>query len=126
MSRDEDYINNLVDELVNSVGKTTMQDGDEKEAIDGGITELYKYPSLDGHKTFMLTMWVPKEFVGKIIGRKGDIVTKLSKETHTNIYCDSTSTTQSLWTTVSVIGDALACQKAYQKVAAICNDEVGE
>ena len=134
------FINSLVDELVSSVDKTIIND-DEKGSTttkgeegtenaegndDGIITELYKYPQLEGLKAFMLTMWVPKEFVGRIIGRKGDVVSKLSRETHTNIYCDSTSTSKSLWTTVCMVGDAYACQRAYQKIRTICDDEVGK
>tara|TARA_A100001015_G_C14585443_1_gene554540 strand:- start:155 stop:535 length:381 start_codon:yes stop_codon:yes gene_type:complete len=124
MGGDGDFIGNLVDELVNSVDKTTLNGENSEEMNDS--TETYKYPSLEGHKTFMLTMWVPREHVGRIIGRKGDVVSKLSRDTHTNIYCDSSSISKSLWTTVCMVGEATACQRAYQKIATICDNEVGK
>lgn len=124
MGGGEEFVVNLVDELVNSVDKTILNDdtvNEEDEIILGG----YKYPSLEGHKSFMLTMWVPKDCVGRIIGRKGDVVSKLSRDTHTNIYCDSSNESKSLWTTVCMVGEAMACKNAYQKLAAICDNEVG-
>ena len=73
----------------NSENKLTT--GDEEE--DEDFTEAYKFPSLDGKNNFMLTFWIPKDFVGRVIGRGGEVVTKLIKETHTRVYCDSGETT---------------------------------
>ena len=87
--------------------------------------EAYKYPSLvDSRHSFMLTAWIPKEYVGRVIGRKGEVVSRLSKETHTNIYADAASTSKSLWTYLSISGEPGACQKVYHKIKAIVEDEV--
>lgn len=68
---------------------------------------------------FKLSMWIPAELGGKVIGVKGIIISNLKTETKCKLIKAMKPVGQSLWTAVVIIGDAFKCQSAYNAVAGI-------
>ena len=67
---------------------------------------------------FKLSMWIPAELGGKVIGLKGIIISNISTETKCIIQALK-PVGQSLWTAVVILGEASRCQAAYSAIAGI-------
>jgi KH domain len=70
---------------------------------------------------FKLSMWIPAELAGKVIGIKGVTIKNIERETKCNVVQALKPVGESLWTAVVIIGEAYRCQAAYNAVVAIVN-----
>ena len=70
---------------------------------------------------FKLSMWIPAELGGKVIGVKGIVISHLKTETKCKVIKAIKPVGSSLWTAVVIVGEALRCQAAYNAVAELVN-----
>lgn len=71
---------------------------------------------------FKLSMWIPTELGGKVIGLKGIIISNIETETKCKMIRALKPVGQSLWNAVVILGEAMRCQAAYNEVARIVNN----
>lgn len=62
------------------------------------------------------TMYIPKELAGKVIGKKGDVVSRIMKETHVLKICALNPVGNSLWVAIDIIGQPSAISLAYKSI----------
>ena len=74
------------------------------------------------HGEFKLTMWIPADLGGKVIGVKGIIISNLTTETKCKFIKALKPVGESLWTAVVIIGEASRCLAAYNAVAGIVSN----
>ena len=68
---------------------------------------------------FKLSMWIPAELTGKVIGTRGVTIQNIERETKCNVVQAMSPVGESLWTAVVIMGEAYRCQAAYNAVALI-------
>lgn len=71
---------------------------------------------------FKLSMWIPAELGGRVIGLKGIVISNIETETKCKMIRALKPVGQSLWNAVVILGEALRCQTAYNEVARIVNN----
>jgi len=68
---------------------------------------------------FKLTMWIPAELGGKVIGLKGVIITNLTRETQCKFIKALQPVGDSLWLAVVMMGEPEQCLAAYTAIAKV-------
>ena len=71
---------------------------------------------------FKLSMWIPADLGGKVIGVKGIVISNLTTETKCKHIKAMKKVGDSLWAAVVIIGEAARCLAAYNAVAGIVDD----
>eukprot|EP01041_Mallomonas_annulata_P002841 gene2841-5588_t len=83
-------------------------------------TAAYDHPSL--RDNFRLSMWIPKEQVGKVIGKKGVVILHIQRETQAKVIMNPPTVADSHWSPVLVLGDPSKTLSAYRMVRELVDD----
>mmetsp|Transcript_31507 Transcript_31507/g.30072 ORF Transcript_31507/g.30072 Transcript_31507/m.30072 type:complete len:583 (-) Transcript_31507:374-2122(-) len=75
---------------------------------------------------FKLTMWIPSELGGKVIGKKGVVIANLTIETKCDVIRALQPVGSSLWAAVVIMGEASRCFAAYKAIAALVFNEIDD
>lgn len=75
---------------------------------------------------FKLTMWIPAELGGKVIGVKGIIISNLTHETQCRFIKALQPVGDSLWVAVVMMGEPERCLAAYNAIAKLVFNEVDD
>lgn len=73
---------------------------------------------------FKLSMWIPADLAGRVVGKKGVVITNLQRETQTRLINALQPVGSSLWVAVVIIGESPNVLKAYKAVSDIVIGEV--
>ncbi len=93
-------------------------------AADG--TGLAPSVHLEKGGDFKLTMWIPAELGGKVIGVKGIIISNLIHETQCRFIKALQPVGDSLWVAVVMMGEPERCLSAYNAIAKLVFNEVDD
>lgn len=72
---------------------------------------------------FRLNVWLPTEFVGKVIGAKGAVIQHIQRETSTRVVILPTLDQQPLWSPFTITGDPNKVLIAYNLLKSIVEEE---
>lgn len=78
------------------------------------------HPSVD--RSFRLSVWVPTEFVGKVIGTRGTVIQHIQRETNTRV-ASLPAIGEKLWSPLVITGTPGSVMLAYCLVAKIIEEE---
>ena len=90
-------------------------------SLEGESTKVTPNGNFFYLEEFKLSMWIPAELGGKVIGVKGIVISHLKTETKCKVIKAIKPVGSSLWTAVVIVGEALRCQAAYNAVAELVN-----
>ena len=60
---------------------------------------------------FRLSMWIPSDIAGKVIGKKGIVISNMQRETGCKVITACQPVGDSLWVCVTMIGEPTATMK---------------
>eukprot|EP00601_Ochromonadales_sp_CCMP2298_P025134 CAMPEP_0173274048 /NCGR_PEP_ID=MMETSP1143-20121109/2235_1 /TAXON_ID=483371 /ORGANISM="non described non described, Strain CCMP2298" /LENGTH=181 /DNA_ID=CAMNT_0014210839 /DNA_START=39 /DNA_END=581 /DNA_ORIENTATION=- len=75
---------------------------------------------------FKLTMWIPSDYAGRVIGKKGAVITNLLRETRAKQINAMQPVGRSLWLPVVISGEYRHALAAYDAIAEIVEGEVDD
>lgn len=87
---------------------------------NSGPSSPYDHPCL--RDSFRLTMWIPKEQVGKVIGKKGAVILHIQRETKARVMTNPPSIADSLWSPILIIGDPSKTFSAFKTIKSLVDD----
>jgi rRNA processing protein Krr1/Pno1 len=68
---------------------------------------------------YKLSMWIPSELAGRVVGKKGVVITNIQRETRVKQMNALSAVGESLWIAVVMIGDWKNITAAYKAVSDI-------
>lgn len=71
---------------------------------------------------FKLSMWIPTELAGKVIGKKGTVITNIQRETGAHVINACPSIGESLWMAVAIIGEIKSIIAAYNTISTLVSE----
>lgn len=71
-----------------------------------------------------LTMWIPAELGGRVVGKKGVVISNIQRETHCKLMHALAPIGSSLWIAVVIMGSSSSVQAAYKAVSGIVSNQV--
>eukprot|EP01031_Cornospumella_fuschlensis_P037892 gene37892-46030_t len=75
---------------------------------------------------YKLSMWIPEEMAGKVVGKMGVMITNLQRETKASSIRAMQRVGDSLWTAVVIIGDWKPISAAYRAISDLVHGEVDD
>jgi len=66
---------------------------------------------------FRLNMWIPSDIAGKVIGKKGVVISNMQRETGCKLISACPPVGNSLWVCVTMIGEPAATTKVLNALA---------
>eukprot|EP01040_Poterioochromonas_malhamensis_P001151 gene1151-1222_t len=75
---------------------------------------------------FKLSMWIPSDLAGRVVGKRGVVITNLQRETRAKLMNALSPVGESLWIAVVIIGDWKSIIAAYKAVSEIVAGEVDD
>lgn len=76
--------------------------GIEEKLSSGPIGKILQEYSIGEIK---LSMWIPSDLAGKVIGKKGTVIQNLQRESKTKLINALPRVGESLWIAVAIVGD---------------------
>ena len=98
----------------------------QEEQRMGGMGPEDNHSSAGFNGEVQLTMYIPAEMSGKVIGVKGIIISNITRETQCRFIKAMQPVGDSLWCAIVMMGDPERCLVAYQAIAKMVFHEVDD
>jgi len=105
---------------------TTKFHVQEEQRFAGGMGPEDNHSSAGFNSEVQLTMYIPAEMSGKVIGVKGIIISNITRETQCRFIKAMQPVGDSLWCAIVMMGDPDRCLVAYQAISKMVFHEVDD